>query len=349
MSWKKIVISSDKSIQFAIKKIDVSDIKIILVINKNKKLVGTVTDGDIRRFFLKNDGNLNSAIKYIMTKKPIVAYQDDSDEYILEKMKALKINYIPQINKDGSIVGLKSLDSLIKRDSYENPVLLMAGGFGKRMMPLTKDTPKPLLKINDIPILEIIINKFIKYGFKNFFVSTHYKSNLIKKYFGNGKKWNINIKYLEEKKPLGTAGSLQLIPKSDIKLPVLVMNGDVLTNINFKKLLKSHIKKNVAATICVREESVKSEFGVVRIKNSYLDKIDEKPVNKFLINAGIYVININKISKITKNTYIDMTTLLNNMVAKKNKINIYYLYEEWQDIGHINEYKKAIQSLNKIK
>lgn len=346
MSWKKIILGSDKTIKIALKTIDESEIKIILVIDKNKKLIGTVTDGDIRRYFLHNQSNLSESINVVMTKKPIVAHENDNNTYILEMMKKYKISYIPIINKSKNVIGLRNIEQFINKDTFENPVLLMAGGFGKRMMPLTKDTPKPLLKINDVPILEIIINKFIKYGFTNFYISIYYKSNLIKKYFGNGKKWNVNIKYLEEKKPLGTAGCLQLFSKKDIKLPVLVINGDVLTSVNFKKLIESHNKKNVNATICVREQSTKSEFGIVRIDKGFFKKIDEKLESTFLINAGVYVININKIPKMKKNKYIDMPSLLNEMVSKKMKINTYFLYEDWQDIGHISEYNKAINSLN---
>lgn len=346
MNWKEIVLASHRTIKTAIKMINSSEFKIILVISKNKKLIGTVTDGDIRRYFLYDSGNLSNPISKIMSKKPIFSNESSSDSNILKKMVELKLNYIPIVNKNKNIIGLKTKELLTNKEVHENPVLLMAGGFGKRMMPLTRSVPKPLLKINDMPILEIIINKFIKYGFKNFYISTFYKSELIKKYFSNGKKWNVNIKYLEEKKPLGTAGALQLLPKKDIKLPVFVINGDVLTNVNFRDLLDSHTKKNIDATVCVREQSVKSEFGIVKINRGILKKIDEKPINKFLINAGIYVIDINSIPKLKKNTYVDMPSLLNEMVDKKKKINTYFLYEDWLDIGHISEYNKAINSQN---
>lgn len=346
MNWKKIILGNHRAIKTAIKIINSSELKIILVIDNNKKIIGTVTDGDIRRHFLYGSGNLNNPISEIMSKNPIVANDNSSDNHILKKMIELKIDYIPLINKNKNIIGLKTKELLTNKEVYENPVILMAGGFGKRMMPLTKTTPKPLLKINGIPILEIIINNFIKYGFKNFYISTFYKSELIKKYFGNGKKWNINIEYLEEKKPLGTAGALQLLSKKNTKLPVLVTNGDVLTNVNFKNLLDNHTKKNIHATVCVREQSVKSEFGIVTVNKGFLKKIDEKPISKFLINAGIYIIDINNIPKLKKNTYIDMPTLLNEMASKKKKINTYYLYEDWQDIGHISEYNRAIKSQN---
>jgi dTDP-glucose pyrophosphorylase len=344
MNWKEIVLASHRTIKTAIKMINSSEFKIILVISKNKKLIGTVTDGDIRRYFLYDSGNLGNPISKIMSKNPFFSNESSSDSNILKKMVELKLNYIPIVNKNKNIIGLKTKDILTNKVVYKNPVLLMAGGFGKRMMPLTKTTPKPLLKINGTPMLEIIIRKFIKYGFKNFYISTFYKSDLIKKYFGNGKKWNVNIKYLEENKPLGTAGALQLLPIKDIKLPVFVINGDVLTNVNFRDLLDSHSKKNIDATVCVREQSVKSEFGIVKINKGLLKKIDEKPINKFLINAGIYVINHDKIPKLKKNTYVDMPSLLNEMVCKKKKINTYFLYEDWLDIGHISEYNKAINS-----
>ena len=279
-----------------------------------------------------------------MKNSPITAFDSEDDSNILMKMKKFKINYIPIINKNKNLIGLKSFEALIDDNEVENPVLIMAGGFGKRMMPLTKDTPKPLLKINDLPILEIIIRNFLRDGFRKFYISTHYKSEQIKKYFGNGKKWGADICYIEERSPLGTAGSLQLIPKKNLKFPVIITNGDILTNIDYKKLLKSHIKRNAHATICVREQIVKSDFGVVNIKKGLLTNIEEKPVNRNLINAGVYIINGDSIPKIKRNTYIDMPEILNKLASNKKKVNIFFVYEKWQDIGHIHEYNKAIKS-----
>tara|TARA_B100000886_G_C20419830_1_gene490996 strand:- start:515 stop:1558 length:1044 start_codon:yes stop_codon:yes gene_type:complete len=344
MSWKKNILSSQSDIKKVIKVINESEFKIILITDKNKKLIGTVTDGDIRRCFLNHSASLNDPIKMIMKNSPVTALSSEDDSSLLMKMKKYKISYIPIINKNKNLIGLKSFEALIDDNKVENPVLIMAGGFGKRMMPLTKDTPKPLLKINDLPILEIIIRNFLRDGFRKFYISTYYKSRQIKKYFGNGKKWGANIFYIEEKLPLGTAGCLQLIPRKDLKLPVIVSNGDILTNIDYKKLLKSHIKRNAHATICVREQIIKSDFGVVNIKNGLLTKIEEKPESRNLINAGVYIINGDSIPKIKKNTYIDMPEILNKLASKKKKVNIFFVFEKWQDIGHIHEYNKAIES-----
>ena len=180
MNWKKSILEQNKSIQQAIKKIDSSSIKIILVIDSKKKLVGTITDGDIRRCFLNHSASLDDPVKIIMKNSPITAFDSEDDSNILMKMKKFKINYIPIINKNKNLIGLKSFEALIDDNEVENPVLIMAGGFGKRMMPLTKDTPKPLLKINDLPILEIIIRNFLRDGFRKFYISTHYKSEQIK-------------------------------------------------------------------------------------------------------------------------------------------------------------------------
>lgn len=341
MNWKKLILEENKSIQQAIEKIDSSSEKIILIVDKKKKLVGTVTDGDIRRCFLNFSITLYDPIKKIMTNNPLTTSITEDDSSLLRKMKKLKINYVPIINNNKILIGLKSIEDMKELSEIENLVVIMAGGFGKRMMPLTKNKPKPLLKIDGMPILEIIIKRFAEQGFKHFYISTYYKSELIKNYFGIGKKWNINIKYLEEKKPLGTAGALQLLPKNITKLPIIVTNGDVITNINFKNLLDTHSKGDNTATICVKEKSVRSDFGIVETNRGLLKQISEKPINKFLINAGIYAININNTPKIKKNTYMDMPTLLNNLVDMKKKIKLYFLYEDWQDIGIISEYNKA--------
>ena len=343
MSWRKLILDSQTSLKKALKKLEASEDKIILVVNKNKSLLGTITDGDIRRYILKNNSNLNTEIKSLITRRPITALKKDSDLEIYNKLRIYKINHIPVVDNKKKILDLKSLKNYLKTETIDNPVVIMAGGFGKRMLPLTKKTPKPLLKINKRPMLEIILNKLISHGFKNFYISTHFKSEKFKKYFGSGKKWNININYLNEKTPLGTAGSLSLLPFNEINIPILVMNADILTDIDFKNLLKTHLKSRSSVTMCVREQLKESEFGVVTFSRGHLQKIVEKPIEKKIINAGIYVMNIKELLHVKKNTYLDMPTLLNNLVKKNKKVKLHYIYEDWNDVGNISQLNKMSQ------
>ena len=195
----------------------------------------------------------------------------------------------------------------------------MAGGFGKRLTPLTDKIPKPLLKVGSKPILQIILENFIDSGFEDFFISTHFMPQKIKDYFGNGERWNVSIRYIEEKSPLGTAGALALLPKKEINMPLIMMNGDLLTSVNFKKLLDNHNKSGSALTVCISEHQVQIPYGVINKNKSKLVKIEEKPFQKFFINAGIYVLNPDIVKRIRKEKKMDMPALIQQLLDKKEK------------------------------
>ena len=346
LSWKKIILKINSDIANAIRVMDSEALKLIMVSDSQGKLIGTITDGDIRRALIKKY-SMNTKIDKIMNNKPIACLKDTSKKDILSIMKNKKILQIPIIDNQSKIVGLETISNLISsknkvsKVNIDNPVLLMAGGFGKRLAPITDKIPKPMIKITDKSILETTIESLKKDGFKNFYISTHYKSEIIRKYFGNGKKWNINIKYINEKKPLGTAGCIGLLPKNIIK-SILIINCDLVTKVNYNDIIKYHNKKKSLATICVRNYDFQLPYGVIETKNDVVKKITEKPINKFFVNAGIYVLNPKLLKKIKKNIKIDMTTFLSALLDEKKKINIYPIYEYWVDVGRI-------QNLNKVK
>jgi NDP-sugar pyrophosphorylase family protein len=223
----------------------------------------------------------------------------------------------------------------------------MAGGFGTRLHPLTKNTPKPLLKVGVKPILETIIEQFINYGFHNFYISTHFKSEQIRDYFKNGELHNISIKYLHEDTPLGTAGSLGLLPNNLPDLPMIVMNGDLLTKVDFQHLLDFHGNHNCEATMCVREYDFQVPYGVVEIDNYKIKKIKEKPVHKFFVNAGIYVLSRNLINKVDGKSYLDMTDFLEKELSSDG-VCPFLIHEYWLDIGRIDEYEKANREVTTV-
>jgi NDP-sugar pyrophosphorylase family protein len=216
----------------------------------------------------------------------------------------------------------------------------MAGGFGTRLYPLTKNTPKPLLKVGNKPLLEIIIEQFISCGFHNFYVSTHFKSEQIRDYFKDGKSYNVSIKYVHEDVPMGTAGSLGLLPNNLTNLPIIVMNGDLLTRVDFKNLLDFHSKHNSKATMCVREYDFEVPYGVVEVDNYSVKDIKEKPVHSFFVNAGIYVLNRSLIDKVDGKSYLDMTDFLEKEL-NNGGVNAFPVHEYWLDIGQIDEYERA--------
>ena len=338
--WKNLLVSPDKTIIEAIEILHKGGARIVLVVDKKMKLLGTVTDGDIRRALI-NKITMDCTIDKIMNNSPITALISDSTDSIMSTMKNKELLHIPLLNKDGALAGLETLSHILNNKKYDNPVFIMAGGFGKRLRPLTEKIPKPLLKVGSRPILETIISQFVDAGFHNFYISTHYKADMISEHFGDGSRWNATIKYLNEDKPLGTAGSLGLLPDNISNLPVILMNGDLLTKVNFEHLLDFHCKQGSLATMCVREYDFQVPYGVIETNNHDVSSILEKPVHKFFVNAGIYVLEQALINRIDGRVYIDIPDLFNTQIKKGEKISAFPIHEYWLDIGMVSEYEKA--------
>ena len=343
--WTKILLKSSDSLESAIKVLHVGGLQIALVVDNKGKLLGTITDGDIRRALIKHLG-MDCLVEELMNNSPTTALSSDSFDVIMSRMKDRDLLHIPIIDEKGFLVGLETLQHLTYDKKYDNPVFLMAGGFGTRLHPLTEDTPKPLLNVGNRPILETILSRFIKAGFHNFFISTHYKAEKIQAHFGDGSAWGVKIEYVNEEKPLGTAGSIGLLPKNLPKLPILMMNGDVLTKVNFEHLLAFHQEQKGIATMCIREYDVQIPFGVVNVEEQQAKSIVEKPIQKYFVNAGIYVLEPELVNKVNPNTPIDMPNLLEKQIKKGKSVSIFPIHEYWLDIGHMKEYKKAHDSFS---
>ncbi len=338
--WIEILLKPTDSLKTTIKTLHSGGRRIALVADNNRKLLGTVTDGDIRRALIKHI-SMDRAVEHIMNCKPSTALVSDSPHSIMSKMKSKDLLSIPLLDEHGIIIGLETLQQLIKNKKYDNPVFLMAGGFGTRLHPLTKNKPKPLLNVGNRPILETIINQFIEEGFHNFYISTHYKAEMIHNYFGDGSNWNVKIEYIHEEVPLGTAGSLGLLPDDIIGLPIVMMNGDLLTKVNFGHLLDFHHKQGGCATMCIREYDFQVPYGVVDIEGHSVTSIVEKPIQKFFVNAGIYVLDSRLIKCIDGVSYLDMPNLLESQIEKGEEINVFPIHEYWLDIGRMEEYESA--------
>ncbi|MFT6901228.1 MAG: dTDP-glucose pyrophosphorylase/predicted transcriptional regulator [Colwellia sp.] len=336
-NWKNILVSPSSNIQHVIKVIDEEALQLALVVDLNNRLLGTITDGDIRRALI-NGISLSNPISEIMFTTPTVVDCSASKAQLLELMNAKQLNSIPILD-NGIVVGLETIHHVTGKAKYDNPVFLMAGGFGTRLRPLTDNCPKPLLKVGDKPILETVLLNFIRAGFYDFYISTHFLPEMIRDYFGDGEKWGVSISYVHENEPLGTGGALGLLPENIPDLPVIVMNGDVLTKIDFEKMLASHNKNAATATMCVREYEYQVPFGVIENNGLKITGMVEKPIQRFHVNAGIYVISSDIVKSVKKNEHIDMPTLLERHITAN--VMMFPFHEYWLDIGRLDDFKRA--------
>ncbi len=337
-NWKNTVLKPSDSIKDALKIIDAEALRIALVIDDDMRLLGVVTDGDIRRGLLQN-ASLDSAVSNVMNKKPITADVGTLRKDLVKLMTSKSLLAIPLVEA-GRVVGLETLQRFTGR-RYENPVFLMAGGFGTRLRPLTDTCPKPMLKVGDKPILETVLLNFIKAGFVNFYISTHYMPEVIREYFGDGSKWNVAISYVHEEQPLGTGGALGLLPDGLPELPLILMNGDVLTNVDFERVLEFHNKHNAAATMCVRDYEYQVPFGVINGEGHFIRSMIEKPIQRFFVNAGIYVVSPEMRKSVVKQQRLDMPSLLEKFIAEGRDVLMFPIHEYWLDIGRIDDYHRA--------
>jgi dTDP-glucose pyrophosphorylase/predicted transcriptional regulator len=339
------VITKDCSIIKALKIIEKSKLKLICFVNKENNLIGILNDGDIRRSMLKGH-SLKDNIYKIINKKPIYANFDDDSEKIRKLMIRKKINFIPIIkeNKLHDIVSLK-----YEEENDLIDVFIMAGGYGKRLYPITKKIPKPLVNINSKKkLIDLVIDNFLKFGFKKISIITFYKKNLIKKHI-NTKYPKKNFHFLSEKIKMGTAGGLQLINKKKVSDNFILINCDIVSEIDLDSLLRFHLKNNSDLTIVSKLRNYQLEFGSITNIKEDLVHLDEKPIINFVINAGIYVINKNCLNTLSKfkqtKSYLDMPEFINLMKKQKKKIKIFHSYEDWSDVGTHDELNKIRLSI----
>ena len=321
-----LILFKDQKIFQAIKKINVSKIKMLFVVDKKNKLLGSISSGDVRRSIRKKI-DLNQNVQKIMFSKP---------KYLLKKEKIEILNEdlicIPVVNKRKEIIDFQ-YSKIIKKNK-KNTVFLMAGGKGIRLLPLTKKTPKPLLRIKGIPIIERIISNFRNQGFKNFIISVNYLGYKIKKYLGDGKKLRVNITYIDEKKYLGTAGSLSLINFTKAIFPIVITNSDLISEIDYNNLISYHNTKTADLTICAKNKIFQMPYGSILQNREKVTKIIEKPNINHLINAGVYVASKAILKNLTKNKQLMMNEFITKTLKNNKKVLCYPIYENWVDIGN---------------
>ena len=343
---KNIKLKQNATIKEALGIIDSGAMQIALVVDDNDKLLGTLTDGDIRRGILRGL-DLDSSIETIVFKEPSVASVGDTKESILKIALAKKLHKIPLVDELGKLVGIEDIEDIIRPVSKTNRVVLMVGGLGTRLRPLTQDTPKPMLKVGNKPILQTIVEKFAEYGFVNITMCVNFNASIIRDYFGDGKEFGVNIDYVLEEKRMGTAGALSLLKERPSE-PFFVMNGDLLTNVNFEHIFNYHMINKATATMCVREYDYEVPYGVVKMNDNKITAIAEKPVQKFFVSAGIYMLSPEILDLIPKNEFYDMPALFEKLIKLSKNVISFPIREYWLDIGRMEEYQRANEEYKEV-
>ncbi|GAB0168868.1 nucleotidyltransferase family protein [Lysinibacillus sp. CTST325] len=343
--WQKTLVNKNNTLLDTMKIIDDSSLQFAVVVDEEQHLLGTVTDGDIRRGILRGEG-LDVTITSIMNPDPISARRGQKYHKYKQLMKSKMLKQLPIVDDNNRIINILFADN-IETSLNKNKVVLMLGGLGTRLRPLTNDTPKPMLRVGNKPILETIIEGFKQYGYTDFIFSVNYKKEVIQDYFQNGEALDVTIEYIEEDKKMGTAGALSLLKNRPTK-PFFVMNGDLLTQINFDQLMQFHMEHKSVATMCVREYEYQIPYGVIETDGTDLVTIREKPIHRSFVNAGIYVLNPDVLDQIPQDKFYDMPSLFEKLIEKNSKTSVFPIREYWLDIGQMDDFNKANNEIKEL-
>lgn len=339
-NWRDAIVGPEESVRAVMRAIDKAALKTAFVCDDNQVLLGIATDGDIRRGLIE-DLELDHPIKSVMNVRPKISNQMLSRKSKIAELENNQLDLLPVVNEQNQLVAIDTLLGLRAPMKQTNPVFIMAGGFGTRLRPLTDHCPKPMLPVGNKPLLEHLIKRFIAQGFSDFFVSTHYLPQQIVDYFGDGSALGVSIKYVHEDMPLGTGGALSLLPANAVSAPVILINGDLLTDLDFEELVQFHISSKVDATMCLRQQETSIAYGVVETDGRLVSRMIEKPTYHHLINTGIYVLSPDLIDASNSPRKIDLPTLLEERMALGHKVGAYRFYGRWLDIGKMSDYNKA--------
>ncbi|WP_028586180.1 nucleotidyltransferase family protein [Desulfocurvus vexinensis] len=341
VDWRKAAVAPGTPIRELLAAIDASSCQIGLVVDQDDHLLGTVTDGDIRRGLLQGV-ELAEPVERVLNRTPVTAQAGPGPAELLQIMREKRVRQLPVLDGQGRVVALELLREVLEPESRDNVVVLMAGGLGTRLRPLTETCPKPMLDVGGRPILETILVNFRTAGFRRFCISVNYMAEAIEKHFGDGSAFGVHIDYLRETTRLGTAGGLSLLPERPAE-SFFVMNADLLTRVDFQRLLQFHGEHGAAATMCIREYSLQIPYGVVRCDGHRILGMEEKPLHTFFVNAGIYVLDPSALDLVEPGVYLDMPTLLERLRAQERLVAAFPIFEYWLDIGHMNDYQRARQ------
>lgn len=337
--WTKVLVPPTVSILEVLEIIDKGGLRIALVVDHEHRMLGTVTDGDVRRGILRGV-SLERPVGEVMNPAPTVACIEDGREDVLRLMADRGLHHIPVVDGSGRLVDVHVLEELLHPPEVDTWVVLMVGGLGIRLRPLTEQSPKPMLHVGGKPVLETVLCGFVAQGFRRFYFCVNYKAEVIEGHFGDGSPWGAEIRYVREAEPLGTAGALSLLPERPPSAFV-VMNGDVLTTVDFRQLLRFHREHHAAATMCVRVFDIQVPYGVVKVENQRLVGFEEKPVQSFFVNAGIYVLEPAVLDHMPIGRAFDMPALFERLQAAGSPAALFPVREYWMDMGGQEDYVRA--------
>ncbi|MBI1861066.1 MAG: nucleotidyltransferase family protein [Deltaproteobacteria bacterium] len=314
---------------------------ILLVCDPGNRLLGVITDGDARRSVLAHF-DLNRPSLELANRTPVTSPPGLNDAQAIHRMNtgaSYKVEFLPILDERGSVIDLLFLRELLESSLSLENALLMAGGFGRRLYPKTKHTPKPMLKIGGIPAVERTVRKLTEAGIKNIYISTHFLGEKIRKHFGDGRSFGVNVQYVEEVRPLGTAGAISLLP--ELQGTLLIINADVLTDVNFRAMLEFHREHRADMTVAVRKYARQVPYGVVNCRGHLIEGIEEKPTSSFFVNAGVYLIEAEPRKRIPKDAPVSMTDFIANLIQSNHQLVAFPIIEYWIDIGVPEDYKMA--------
>lgn len=333
-----IFVYKNYSIRQTLEVLDFGAKGIVLIVDEEKKLLGTITDGDIRRALLKGL-SLDDSVETVVHFNPVSIKNDMTKEEIKDIFikKALKV--IPIVNENNAVIDLITINDILLPSGKENQVIIMAGGLGTRLKDLTKEIPKPMLKVGQDPMLQHIINNFKQYGYNKMLLSVNYKSEIIENYFQDGFAYGVKINYIKETRRLGTAGGIKLA-KNYIDNPFFVINGDIFTNLNVENMMRFHMENNYDITVGTRKHSFQIPYGVIDFEDNNIIALQEKPIIEYLINGGIYCVNPDLIDYIPDDEYFEITDLINICIKNGRRVGSYEIKDYWMDIGKIEDYNK---------
>jgi len=337
--WEQSMIGPDSTLRDALIVIDRTGTQMALVVDAQRRLLGTLSDGDVRRGLIQGM-DLDAPVGRAMHTNPLTGSVSDSRDVFLGLMRKAGIHQLPIVDAGRRVVGLELLDEFFAPRAKNNWVVLMAGGLGARLRELTESTPKPMLLVGGRPLLETIMRGFIDQGFRRFYFAVNYKAEVIERHFGDGQSMGVEISYLRETKRMGTAGALSLLPEAPSD-PILVANGDLLVKADFGEMLDEHVRAGAAATMAVREYEFQIPYGVVRHEAGTIAGIEEKPIQRSLVSAGIYVLSPPVLNMVPRGAFYDMPMLFEELIARGAVARCYTVRGYWMDVGRLQDYQQA--------
>lgn len=344
--WEKTLIRPETSLREALQTIDSTGSQIALVVDAQRRLLGTLSDGDVRRALLRGM-TLTDPVSEAMHRTPTCAQEGDERTALLAQMRKVGLHQIPLLDAERTVVGLVIVDDFINTPTRDNRVVIMAGGLGTRLAELTRHTPKPMLKVGSRPLLETIVRSYADQGFRRFYLAVNYKAEQIEQYFGDGRSLGVEIQYLRETKRMGTAGALSLLPEP-LEQPLLVTNADLLTKEDYGDMVDQHTAAGAEATMGIRQYEMQVPFGVINENEGRILSIEEKPTQVYTVSAGMYVLSPQVLDLVPADRFFDMPSLFETMIARGMHARCHRIDGYWLDIGRLPDYERANEDFKTV-